>query len=378
MSQPTGGTFAEKYGGEARRAVSFARNFTYSAADILVSSEDDLADIRTKTRNARDIIEAGGSLAVVLELIPADGSQPTGVPQAVEGMSTEEREMWTDFMDGLDLPVLDLMRDRAPRAANPSHQARDMRRLVSFRLLYDRPELTAENLAWFYKNHPYLIPLITAADKVQGAKLALSNGGKRDAREQAELIAANKIQAAAASRQAAILVEVNQHKSDIAYNLGAVQARRVAMQPEPEEGRKKAVVRYDEIRKAKGRTAVGAPKKWNREGAKGRVQALAEGLSQAGKRKSGYESSESVAAAGRKKARQGSDRPVAGPGPRTMAQAQGRSVAGSVAGRLARFQMRDSQEPPVRASPTYTPQSPRDDSDADMSDGGATPTGSAA
>lgn len=263
----------ERFGDKRGTAVHFEHRPEYGPDDLLCDSMDTLADIAIKISNAAEVVKRGGSLAVALGTIQ-EGEIPVDFSTlAKEGMSSQELDQYEAWEKGAKPPALDRDRDRAPVERNPSHKNRDEKRLAFFRKLYADNEMAVENLVWFQKQHPYLVPLIVAGSKVLGVERGRTNNSQRDIRLLSEQQAASKITALQAQHMGVITREINRLTAEIQQGASIVQARKVAMMPDV-EGRNKPQVPANKVREAMGRPTIGAPRRWNIEGAEGRAERL--------------------------------------------------------------------------------------------------------
>jgi hypothetical protein len=351
-------TLLGMFGQQRAPQVSFDVSTSWQVEDLLVTEDDSLSEIARKMKRCQDIVESGGSLAVALGTLPRDGGPVDYAKAAFDEMAPTEQLQYRAWVEGAQLPPINVEKDRAEAEKSRSARTRDERRLAWLRRAYKNDKLAAENLAFFHKNYSALIPLLCAGAKVIGQERAATNNESRDARHLAEQVAAAKLAGAASARQNVIQAEVARLNLSIASGVQALGARKEAMRP-AEGGGKPRNVPANKAREAVGLAPIGPVNKWRKEGAEGRgsrfVSGPSGGESSGTKRKSGEgpmvvdtpaltKKKKSTAAP---RSKQG---PVAGPSTELPAPAT-RSAAKTK-------QPTRRQEASRAASPSYTPQSP--------------------
>ncbi|SZF03856.1 unnamed protein product [Blumeria hordei] len=141
-------------------------------------------------------------------------------------MKPGEREMYDAWTDGYAVPSYDWTECTKPIVGGPGAQARFERRAVAARKIWKNDTITSSNVAWIAANQVYMLPLIIAVGKVQGAEKNLVGGQTAlTEMELAEVQTIHRVNAIATIVQNRCNAEINRFNRIINENKDEMKAR---------------------------------------------------------------------------------------------------------------------------------------------------------
>jgi len=272
-------TFEGLFGQDPNAGIDFAARPRWSPAELLVDDNDNLNQIDDKIRHCADIVNHGHSLAVAMGRIVGNNDPYDYNTLAMDQMPPEELRQFQAYQRGVRFTTpLDPARDRKPWTRAGHETSKDANRLEALRRIFTNRDLTYANLQFFYEERSQFLPLLLALTRVVGVQKNTSLGGSRNPAELAEQSTATMLAAACSAHLNTIMATVNGLKQRIDSHRNVVAARAAAMRPKEGPGQQRRRVPENERRGVVGQEPVGPPVNWNRPGAEGRFQRLAENM----------------------------------------------------------------------------------------------------
>nr|UPO93688.1 coat protein [Metarhizium brunneum bipartite mycovirus 1] len=247
-------TFAERFGG-AKSNVDFTAGPSPAGQPLETPSVDDtLEAIEAKMAALARVVIEGRSVAVATGYTMA--SQATRDPEelAKSSMTPMELEQLAAWKEGVQLPPINWDECTEQPKGGEKALKRMEYRAAALRQLYGNKGVTAGNALWFTKNHEYILPLVVATAKIQGAVRELAGGQTELSElEMAEVQSIHKVNAVALQVVNDLFRQLNATVRKINASKDTLQAREHALKGKIAKWKPKQSVLN------KQRAAVGKP-----------------------------------------------------------------------------------------------------------------------
>lgn len=171
---------------------------------------DTIKEAMNKLRALADVVRRGKSVAVATGYKGTISEARNPVDIAKAGMTDGERQQYEAWDSGCSMPTYDWTQCIKPLKGGAGTQTRFQRRAEAAQKVWSNPDITPENIYWIAEHDPFIMPLIIAVAKVDGAKRNLL-GGQNNLTEYelAEVQTIHKACAAFTDIQNAVNAELN-------------------------------------------------------------------------------------------------------------------------------------------------------------------------
>lgn len=173
---PTGNAFINMFA-NGKDQVDFTDHRQFNAPLLpLPTADDDMHTIKRKFMDFAMVVNSGKSVAIRTGYRAPAQEKRDPVQVAKQSMTPDEIMQYDAWAAGIMPPTFNWEVDRKPVAGGAGAQARFEKRARAARRIWGNNAIVPENISWIAANHNYILPLVIAMAKVNGAELDLAGG----------------------------------------------------------------------------------------------------------------------------------------------------------------------------------------------------------
>ncbi|RKF62434.1 hypothetical protein GcM3_147012 [Golovinomyces cichoracearum] len=139
-------------------------------------NNDSIEVIVEKMEGMAQLVMTGKSVAVNTGYKGAASQDRDPVSICKESMTPLELQQYESWESGSEMPAYDWSVSSKPIVGGAGAKSRFARQALAAQEIWNRNDITTENINWLAANQTFILPLIKALTRVQGAKRNLRGG----------------------------------------------------------------------------------------------------------------------------------------------------------------------------------------------------------